>query len=137
MIVNLKKKKMPEKIPTGDLESEEEEEEDPEVADPLQLPECDQEKVVKDELRRLSALPARGLPSLNGTTFRLSSSQQSASSRHLRITLYVNGDRHFPGRPYVINLDRIKTLDLLCAELSRLLVSVVSWLTFFNFFFNF
>ena len=120
-------------------EQEEEQEEDvdqDEGAEEVALqPECDQQQTTSAAAaaaasatvppgapRRLSALPQRGLPSLNGSTFRGASSQ-----RHLRITLYVNGDRHFPGRPYVINLDRIKTMDLLCAELTRLLVSVVSF----------
>lgn len=41
-----------------------------------------------------------------------------------RIHFYVNGDRHFRGIPYVLNIDRIKTIDLLCRELSRILVFV-------------
>lgn len=50
------------------------------------------------------------------------------SGKVCRVCFFVNGDKHFHGLHYVVNVDRIRTLDTLCAELSRLLVTVVSLL---------
>lgn len=61
----------------------------------------------------LHVLPQYRLPTLN-------------TNKVCRVCFFVNGDRHFRGLNYVVNLDRVKTLDLLCADLSRILVSVVS-----------
>lgn len=50
----------------------------------------------------------------------------SSKSKAFRCRFFVNGDKHFNGIYYVINLDRLRTLDSLCTELSRILVNVVS-----------
>lgn len=50
----------------------------------------------------------------------------SSKSKAFRCRFFVNGDKHFNGIYYVINLDRLRTLDSLCTELSRILVDVVS-----------
>lgn len=48
-----------------------------------------------------------------------------------RVRFFANGDRFFSGLSYVVNLERIRTLDLLCADLSRLLVNLVSFVIHF------
>lgn len=53
-------------------------------------------------------------------------------SKVFRCRFFVNGDKHFAGLCYVINIDRLRTFDALCAELSRLLIDVVCFTQFFN-----
>lgn len=65
-----------------------------------------------------------------GTSSALSNQFRNNNNSVYRLHFFVNGDRHFTGLHYVANVDRLRTLDSLCAELSRILITVVGGFSF-------
>nr|XP_046919044.1 probable serine/threonine-protein kinase clkA [Dermatophagoides farinae] len=72
----------------------------------------------------VTSLPALSMQKSTTTTSTTKTMVKKRSKSAFRCRFFVNGDRHFIGIYYVINIDRLRTLDSLCRELSRILVNV-------------
>ncbi|OTF81312.1 hypothetical protein BLA29_007003, partial [Euroglyphus maynei] len=70
----------------------------------------------------VTSLPSLSMKKSTAATSKTMVKKRSKSA--FRCRFFVNGDRHFIGIYYVINIDRLRTLDSLCRELSRILVNV-------------
>jgi hypothetical protein len=52
---------------------------------------------------------------------RISLKKLSTEKKAKRIKFYLNGDKFFKGLIYIFNLDKIRTFDAICEDLTRVL----------------